>query len=508
VAFTVTLTPEGDVVGQPEKTRTNAVRVGERTFAISAAGLRLLRDDPEQRRQFVAAALSFRAFLRHWKFLDQETGVVRVLGDVLWPAQDAYIEATENPYLTMLKARQLGETTVAIAYDAWVARFRDTNARVHVFSSGDDAAKEVLENIKFGLEHLPPTMRLPMYDTARSIRLDLGAGGRAFIRSYPSTRAASRGATCNHLHLDEWSAQVDPRKVMQSVGPTVAPGGSFHILTTEVVGPESDTAAYFRKCIAGDGQHHAIFVPALARPDRDENWLEGKRREMPKADFAREYPSTWQEALEAAGDRTFSSDDIDVCSAPGENFGIHETRAEYEHTFAHIFGAPAKPSRKISVGVDLGLKQDATVIVVLDVTSEIVNVVGFERMLQPSVGDVQVAIEDTFARWPRCHINIEDSGIGYPIRQGVNVPEDYCHGLNTTGMSKPRMIGGVQFLIERHLLRFDAEAIPQLDTELRGYTTPDTFITTDCVMALAFAIYGAEHALQDSAGRILGVWKV
>ena len=60
------------------------------------------------------------------------------------------------------------------------------------------------------------------------------------------------------------------------------------------------------------------------------------------------------------------------------------------------------------------------------------------------------------------------------------------------------MIGAVQFLIERHLLRYDAEALPQLDSELRGYTTPDDYITTDCVMSLAFAVYGAEHALQES----------
>src|SRR5262245_38491829 len=71
---------------------------------ISVDGLRALRDDPEQRRIFVAAALDFREFLKVWHFLDQETGTVRVLGDELWPAQEEYVRAAvEHPWLFMLK---------------------------------------------------------------------------------------------------------------------------------------------------------------------------------------------------------------------------------------------------------------------------------------------------------------------------------------------------------------------------------------------------------------------
>jgi hypothetical protein len=513
VAVAIRLAADGSMTGPPRRSPSSRVFIeGGRAegYAISLDGLRVLRDDPEQRATSAACATSFRFFLRCWRFLDQESGTVRTLGESLWPAQEAYLDAADaHPWLFMLKARQLGETTIAIAYDGWVARFRDPNARVHVFSTGDDAAKEVLDAILFGLERLPPSMRLPLHSTTRSIRLDCGGGERAFIRSYPSTRAASRGSTANHLHLDEWSAMLDPRKVMQSVAPTVAPGATFHILTTEVVGPESDSAAYYRKCVEGDGKHAPLFVPALSRPGRDADWLEGMRRSMPRADFAREYPSTWQEALESAGDRMFSSEDLDACGI--DSLGVWETQREYEERWQRFFAPPDVPrprKRKYSIGVDIGLKSDATVICVLDVTEELIDVVGFRRLLQPSVGDVQKAIEDMFARWPSAHVSIEDSGIGYPIRQGVKIREERLHGVLTTGVSKPRMLGELQVLIEQQYLRYDAKALPQLDRELRSYTTPDTHITTDCVMALAFAVNGAEHAVQSSAGRILGVYRV
>jgi hypothetical protein len=62
----------------------------------------------------------------------------------------------------------------------------------------------------------------------------------------------------------------------------------------------------------GDGKHGAIFVSALSRPDRDEDWLGLQRRGMRPEDFRREYPSSAAEALEAAGERYFRASDVDA----------------------------------------------------------------------------------------------------------------------------------------------------------------------------------------------------
>lgn len=118
---------------------------------------------------------------------------------------------------------------------------------------------------------------------------------------------------------------------------------------------------------------------------------------------------------------------------------------------------------------------------------------------------MQKAIEELHRNWPRTHISIEDSGIGFPIRQGVNVPDSKLHGYNTTGLSKPRMLAELQHLIELNHLRYDPNACPELDRELRAYRLPDTALTQDCVISLAIAIAGAVHALNPSGGRILAV---
>jgi len=468
-------------------------------YAITADGLRVLRDSPDARREFVAAALDFRAFLRHWRFLDQETGVERVLGDSLWSGQETLLEAIDaNPWIFVLKARQLGFTTVALAYDAWVARFRDPNARVHAFSSGETAAKELLDAILYGLERLPPAMRLPLRSTTSTIRLDMGDGGRALIRSYPSTRAASRGSTANHLHLDEWSAMTDPAKVYAAVAPT-AEKGSFTILTTEAIGPESPTARYYRQCETGDGKHVALFVSALSRPDREEAWLEVQRRGMRPEDFRREYPSSAAEALEAAGERYFRASDVD---AAGEDADPLQERAG---TFVDYRGRERK--RRYAMGVDPAERQDATVLTVIDHTDDSFAVAYYRYIPSPSEPyELRAAIEHAYALFP-CLVLIEDNAMGFTLRRDLNLPEQRVQGFNTTPQSKPRILAGLYVEMAQQSLSWPHDACPELTREMYGYRLPDVAIAQDTVLSLALALEAVRLDREKSPGtyRVLQV---
>ena len=147
-------------------------------------------------------------------------------------------------------------------------------------------------------------------------------------------------------------------------------------------------------------------------------------------------------------------------------------------------------------------------IVALDVSEPVVDVVAFQRLTSPSVGDLTYAIEVMHHEWPGAHVTIEETGIGHAFLQSVNIPESKLHGFLTTGVSKPRILGDLAYAIEQNDLRFDPEHCAELDRELRAYQVPDTFITQDCVMALAIALAGSADALNPSGGRVLGVVRV
>jgi hypothetical protein len=404
--------------------------------------------------------------------------------------------------LFALKGRQVGATTLGCAYDAHHIRFSTPNARAHLFSRREDEAVELLEQVTFGLDNLPEWLQLPTIRSTTRIReYSAGAGDRRTLRAFPADRSTGRGQTCTHAHVDEWSAMAWPAKTLASISPSVADRiGSCHLLTTECVGPESESATYWRQCEADEGKHTPVFISSTARPDRDEAWLEAQRRSMSTADFNREYPTSAAQALEAAGERMFSSEDLDTCGI--DALGCFPSAAEYESRYAQFFRN--KP-RKYSGGVDIGFKADASVIVLLDVTEELNDVVYFRRLLQPSVDELQRAVEEVHRLFPRAHLIWEDTGIGGPIRQGVNVPESKLHGYNTSPSSKSRALGELAYLIERHHLRYDPQACEQLDRELRAYRLPDTALKTDCVMALSFAVAGTPNALNPTGGRILSV---
>ena len=337
---------------------------------LSPFGLAYYTEHPELiETELAPAVTSFREFLNHWHFIDQDTGEERILGQELWAGQEAFIVALEEqPWIYALKARQLGYTTIECAYDGWVARFRNgaKNARVHIYSKRDLDAVAFLERVKFGLDNLPEQMRLPYsVDTSHELQLVGGENDERLIIAYPADKDTSRGFTSNHAHVDEWAAMGDPKKVWGSIEPGVA--GTCHLITTGV-GPDSYTAAYWLRCMAGDAVSRdeipvrAFFTHALNRPDRTEAWLKGKKASMDELEYRREYAMTWQDALFGGGDFIFKPSEIVAC---GIDFrGL----------------CPAKPGRKYVKAWDIGRHQDAAVGIVLDITEDVHDVVGYVRL--------------------------------------------------------------------------------------------------------------------------------
>ena len=210
-----------------------ALRLETPGFPISAAGIRILEAELEryapeleawQRSlaapcyrlgpkgmRFLDCAQSFRAFLNVWSFLDQDSGVPRLLGETLWPGQEQFAAtAEEHAWTYFLKNRQIGYTTMAVAYDAWVLRFRTPNARVHLVSRTETLAKSsLLKPLKYGIARLPEELQLPLLqDTTAVLELDAGADDRRLAQAFPA-KEPGRGETCSHLHLDEWAAMAE-----------------------------------------------------------------------------------------------------------------------------------------------------------------------------------------------------------------------------------------------------------------------------------------------------------
>lgn len=462
---------------------------------LTPAGLTHIRTHLDDARWFKAAATDFRIFLDRWWFLDQETGLWRILGEVLWEAQEEFVRLTTDErthdsktgkdWIYTLKARKLGESTAECAYDGWVARFRDANARVHLFSRRDDAAQELLTAVRSGLQRLPEFARLPIStDNDHEFELAAGPNDRRLVKAYPADKDTAVEASCTHGHVDEWARMGDPRRVWQAIEPSMA--GSCHILTTGL-GPTNYTSDYWRRSLAGDTRHHPCFIGALSRPDRDAAWLRAQRRSMHEEEFNREYPLKWEDAISGGGGFVFKSTDVDMAGV--DFLGL----------------SAATRDRRYVKAWDIGRHQDAAVGICLDITDDVHDVVAYTRLRETKYPLIQRAIEEMHAAYPGL-TGVEKNSAGEAVLENLVIPEHELEGWNTSGPSKARIIKKLELALQNQLLKWDPETCHQLDSEMRGYQIPDANVVQDSVMTLAIAEELSETAIMR--GRVLGVVNV
>jgi len=460
-----------------------AARQPESTgHALTPDGLDAILTDPDKLAALRAAASDFRAWLEHWTFVPPGLPP-RLLGPTLWEGQAEFaLVVGEHRWVYFLKARQLGESTIACAYDGWVARFGPPNARVHIFCQRAQNAGELLEDVAYGLELLPEFLRLPLTATAHSLTLAAGPKDTRTVRAYPAN-VAVRGASAVHAHVDEWAAMLDPRKVWAAVEPTIVPGGSCHVLTTGT-GPVGYPADEWRKALAGESRFQPCFVDALRRPDRTAEWYEGQRASMHPDDFAREYPLRWEEALAGGGEYYFSPRLIDHAAEYPRHKRLFASAADYERHFRF----KPKPKRRYVTGWDIGLV-DATVGVTLDVTEGVFDVVNMVYLSPTDYAEIQWQIENVARLWPGLTA-VEANSMGSAVIANIG-----CEVIpfTTTAASKGRILAAVHRQLSLQELTWNPSLVPQLDAEIRGYKLKDEHIRQDTVLALAIAL---EHAAQ------------
>jgi hypothetical protein len=460
------------------------------SFVVAPHAVKAVQEDEQKAAALAWCALSFRYFVNFWWFLDQESGTPRRLGDVLWPGQEKFIgTCDDHNFIFFLKARKLGFTTLEQAFDGWVARFRGTNERVHMFSRRDDAAVEILRNVKYGLDRLPDWMKLP-YGVTRTNELHLTAGpdDTRILKAYPANEDTAVEATCTHGHVDEWARMANPRRVWQAIEPSMA--GTCHIVTTGM-GPGNYASEFWLATIQGDTRFHPFFVKATERPDRTEAMVLQKRKEMSETDARREYPMSWKDSLYAGVDLLFSGSHLEWCGSQGSG----EQEAREGHIYLKTW--------------DIGRHRDAAVCVVIDWSASPPEVVHYERLRGHTYPAIQQKIKDVHELYPPVRQGskvegktvIEDNNAGEAVRENLDIdPREVGHH-HTTGTSKPRMIKKAEVAIQNHELVWSKTAFPQLHTELDSYRLPDDALVQDSVMAFCINVDYATNPKNHKAPR-------
>lgn len=244
---------------------------------------------------------AFRYFCaRYWWIRHPERGRIN------FELFDSQVEAVylwiTQRYTVALKARQIGFSTLISTFCFWLTFFYPDRAIVMLSKTERDAVK-LLDKAKYGSRFLPDWIKYrgPVVQINQT-RMTMS--NESYLESLPSASDPARGETVYTVVVDELGLLPNSEEAWAAIEPIADVGGRVIML-----GTAHGEGNLFHKLWVGSqtgtNRFHGIFFPWWSG-DRDEDWYESKKRDLPDWQLAQEYPSDPDEAFLRSGHPVFN----------------------------------------------------------------------------------------------------------------------------------------------------------------------------------------------------------
>ena len=205
-------------------------------------------------------------------------------------------------FIVVLKARQLGISTITAAYIAWLVLFhRDKN--VLIVATKLSTAANLVKKVKIILKNLPEWIRIAdlTIDNKNSIELSNGSQ----VKASSTSGDAGRSEALSLLVIDE-AAHIDGLEdLWTGLYPTISTGGRCIAISTP-----SGVGDWFHETYVGAESAENEFLPINltwdVHPDRDQKWFDVETKNMTQRQIAQEYECNFN----TSGDTVIHPDDI------------------------------------------------------------------------------------------------------------------------------------------------------------------------------------------------------
>jgi len=222
----------------------------------------------------------------------------------LRPFQNETVETLEgNDFLIVLKARQIGMTTVILAYAFWSAFFHQATPWL-LISKNERASIKMLKRATQGYLRLPEWMKKRGPQLTSNTQSLLEFDNDSWLESLPATGDTGRGDSVYGAVLDEMAfmeyadsiyAAIVPLVYGKLIGMSTA-NGMGNLFHSTWLDSQMSTSAW-----AG------VFYPWWTVPSRDDEWYEKQALKFRGQEWKlyQEYPSSPEEAFAKSGRTAF-----------------------------------------------------------------------------------------------------------------------------------------------------------------------------------------------------------
>jgi len=301
----------------------------------------------------------------------------------------------------ILKARQLGISTVTAAYIAWLMVFhRDKN--ILVVATKLQTATNLVKKVKALIKNLPPWMQIASITVDNRTSFELSNGSQ--IKGSSTSGDAGRSEALSLLIIDEAAHVEKLDDLWTALYPTLSTGGRCIALST----PNGVGNWFHQNCVEAEAGTNDFYMTTLlwdVHPDRDKKWFEKETRNMSKRQIAQELECNFN----VSGETVIHPDDIqwymERTTSPQYRTGFDRNYwiwKKYDPEKAHL----------IVADVARGDGKDNSAFHVFELES--MEVIA-EYIGKPTPDDFADILENVALEYGNPMVVIENNNIGYAV---------------------------------------------------------------------------------------------
>ena len=433
-----------------------------------------------------------------------------------YPYQDDLLkDFNDYRFNVILKARQLGISTISAAYIVWLMLFhRDKN--VLVIATKFQTAANLVKKVKNIMQNLPPWIRIAEIKIDNRTSFVLTNGSE--VKAASTSGDAGRSEALSLLVIDE-AAHVDGlEELWTGLYPTLSTGGRCIALSTP-----NGVGNWFHKTYAeadeGSNDFHPIILPWDVHPDRNREWFEKETRNMSRREIAQELECNFN----TSGESVIHPDDISwvesvVCD-PKHRAGFDRNMwiwEDYNPEFTYLLVA------------DVARGDGADFSVFHIIKLETMEVVA-EYQGKPSLDMYSTVLQQAGKQYGNCLLVVENVGIGISVLEklvDLNYPNLYYSikstheyidshqgathsgavpGFTTSSKTRPLIVAKLEEFIRNRLIKvYSVRFSNELRTFIWHNGKPQAMrgYNDDLTMALAIACWIRDTALTVNSREV------
>jgi hypothetical protein len=427
-----------------------------------------------------------------------------------YPYQDDLLnDYNDFRFNVILKARQLGISTITAAYCVWFMLFHKEK-NIVVLATKFSTAANLVKKVKSMMKNLPEWMKIAKIDVDNRTSFELSNG--SIIKAVPTSEDAGRSEALSLLVVDEAAHIEKMDGIWTAVYSTLATGGRCIALSTP-----KGTGNWFHKtyidAVDGENEFNPIELMWDVHPERDQAWFEKETKNMSKRQIAQELLCNFN----TSGDTVIHPDDI---SWVNSNIKDPDYRVGYDRNFWMWEKYNEGSTYLLVADVARGDGADNSVFHIIKLeTMEVIA----EYQGKPSLDMYAQMLYSAGAEFGNCLLVVENNGIGisileklitlgypnlyYSVKSTHEFVESYqgeamtgaVAGFTTSTKTRPLIVAKLEEFIRNKMIKtYSSRIFHEMKTFIWHNGKPQAMrsYNDDLVMALAIGCWVRDTALQ------------